>query len=59
MIIIDKQSKLQYVAPLVEVDEYIVEKGFATSWVYDREEVSHNQDEEGDYEMGGYFNINV
>lgn len=55
---IEQLSSLKpYVAPVIEIDTYHVEKGFAYSQAWDQETVSLLTDDDGnvDQEGGGWF----
>lgn len=46
-------KKMPYVAPTIEVDEYLVEEGFATSHIYNDTEMLEFTGEDGQNEVGG------
>lgn len=51
-------KKMPYVAPTIEVDEYLVEEGFAHSNVQAAPEFLELTDDNGDNMQGGeYFDI--
>lgn len=49
------QTRKPYVAPLLEVDEYVAEAGFATTKGFEGVELTEVTNDDGDNVQGGYY----